>query len=234
MKFKIAPEIFQSFPSLVLGLVIADNLKNSSSSESVQSMLKAEMAEVVKRVGATPLKELPIVAAWHEVYKSFGANPKEYRPSIETLIRMSQKGASLSGINTAVDLYNLVSLKHMLPAGADDLDKVEGGLELRKARGHERFVQLGSGAISSPEAGEVVYCDENDVLCRRWNWRESDKTKITESSRRICFVVEGIPPSSPEIVRAACEDIEVLMSEYCQASCRTVLLDAAGAGEAEL
>ena len=183
MQFRIEPALFESFPSLVLGLVVAKGLKNSASDASVQAMLKDQMQEVANQFSAQTLSAIPVVKAWHDTYRQFGANPKDFRPSIETLIRMSIKAANLAGINTAVDLYNLVSLKHLIPAGADDLDRVEGFIELCFAKGTERFVQLGSGQISTPDVGEVVYRDQNDVLCRRWNWRESDKTKITEASR---------------------------------------------------
>ena len=91
---------------------------------------------------------------------------------------MILSGIELKSINNIVDIYNYVSIKHMTPMGGDDLDKVDGNITLKFAEGTEEFKELNSDEIKNPKQGEVVYCDDKEVLCRRWNWRECDKSKM--------------------------------------------------------
>jgi DNA/RNA-binding domain of Phe-tRNA-synthetase-like protein len=53
------------------------------------------------------------------------------------------------------------------------------------------------------------------VLCRRWNWRESDKTKLTESTSNAIVVLEGFDKN----IETATEELALLIEKYC--SCRT-------------
>ena len=51
-------------------------------------------------------------------------------------------GRELARINAFVDAYNAVSLAHVLPLGADDLDKVTPPLAFRYAREGDSFVDM--------------------------------------------------------------------------------------------
>src|SRR3989344_2939818 len=85
------------------------------------------------------------------------------------------------GLVIAKNIYNYISIKHVIPVGGDDLDKIDGDLELTFAKGNEKFVQLNSSEIDHPKKEEVIYKDDKEVTCRRWNWRECDKSKMTEA-----------------------------------------------------
>lgn len=69
--------------------------------------------------------------AWHTAYRSFGTNPRRIRPSVDVLGRRMDKKGTLLRINPAVDSYNVVSVRHGLPAGAFDLDHVTGDVHIR-------------------------------------------------------------------------------------------------------
>ena len=77
------------------------------------------------------------------MYRSFGTKPSDYRPSAEALVRRTLKTGKLPVINTAVDLYNIVSVKHIIPMGGFDADKVEGDIYLRVSEGMEIFTPRG-------------------------------------------------------------------------------------------
>jgi DNA/RNA-binding domain of Phe-tRNA-synthetase-like protein len=89
-------------------------------------------------------------------------------------------------VNAFVDLYNAVSLAHVLPLGADDLDKVTPPLAFRYAREGDSFVDMAEEGEQpeAPKPGEVVYADAAHVLCRRWNWRQDARTLITPATTR--------------------------------------------------
>ena len=141
------------------------------------------------------------------------------------MIRTILDGTPFPSINKAVDIYNAVSLKHTIPAGGDDLDRVEGEIVLTLAKGNERFIPLNGTDSIPPKPGEVVYRDAQDVLCRRWNWRECDKSKMTAASTNLCLVVEGLPPFSPEEVKQIANELAQTIENFCGGTSAVHLVD---------
>src|SRR5262249_17372961 len=160
--------------------------------------------------------------------RKFGAKPKDHPSSIENLLRRVLKGHRLPHINRLVDLYNAVSLRRLVPVGGEDLAAVDGDVELRFATDSEPAVRpLGQPAASAqpPKPGEVIYADSAGALCRRWNWKEADRTKLTEATTDGFLVVEGLPPVDRPGVEAALVDLSALLTAHCGGSVRTTLLD---------
>ena len=122
-------------------------------------------------------------------------------------------------------MHKYISIKHMVPVGGDDIDKVEGDIVLRLASGTETFRALNSEEIKNPKLGEVVYCDEKEVLCRRWNWRECDKSKMTETTKNVILVVEGLPPVSHIAAQEIIDELAELVKKYCGGDISKNILD---------
>lgn len=215
MKFKTTNEIFEKFPDLVIGVVIARNIDNKGINQEIINLIRDEEKRIQASFSTETLSQNPKIDVWRKAYSSFGAKPKKYKSSIENLYRMILKGIELRHINKIVDIYNYVSIKHMVPVGGDDIDKVEGDIVLKFATGNEKFVKLNSQEVKNPKPGEVVYIDNKEVLCRRWNWRECDKTKMTEETKNVCLVVEGLPPVTKEEVDSAINELADLVKKFC-------------------
>jgi len=124
-----------------------------------------------------------------------------------------------------VDIYNYVSLKHRIPLGGDDLDKVDGGITLCFACGDEPFTPLNSNDTEFAKSGEVVYADEKEILCRRWNWRECDKTKMRPETKNAVLVLEGLPPVRRKDIERAVKDLSALIHELSGGETREMFLD---------
>ena len=134
-------------------------------------------------------------------------------------------GRPLARVNAFVDLYNAVSLAHVLPLGADDLDQGTPPLAFRYARDGDSFVDMAEEgeAPEAPKAGEVVYADAGHVLCRRWNWRQDARTLITPATRRGVVTVQD---NGAGDVAAGANDLIDLITKFCGGSCRVVILNA--------
>jgi DNA/RNA-binding domain of Phe-tRNA-synthetase-like protein len=145
----------------------------------------------------------PHVAAWREAYRSFGSKPSKYLSSVEALLSRTLKGNDLPPINAIVDLYNAVSIRHVLPVGGEDRDTLTSDLVLRFAEGNEPFDAMSTGEIEHPDPSEVVFADSTGVTCRRWNWRQSARTQITPETRNIYFVLDSLPPYSLDSLHTA-------------------------------
>jgi DNA/RNA-binding domain of Phe-tRNA-synthetase-like protein len=125
------------------------------------------------------------------------------------------KGNSIWGINPLVDLYNFVSLKYVVPVGGENLAAVKGDVQLGFATGAETFMRLGSNENDPPLEGEVIYRDDVDVICRRWNWREAERTKLTASTTDAIIVIDGMAPMTRDQVEAALDELSQLIQQYC-------------------
>jgi DNA/RNA-binding domain of Phe-tRNA-synthetase-like protein len=167
----------------------------------------------------------PRITAWRDAFSVFGARPSKFQSSVEALVRRALRGDQLAAVSLLVGLYNAASLRHLLPVGGDDLDRIQGGLHLRRATGGEPYNELGSGISDPPSPGEVIYADDVKVLCRRWCWRQADDSKITTLSREVVLNIHGLPPASREQVEAAASDLAEQVPRFCGGSCSWYVLD---------
>jgi len=234
MKLKIDTKIFKRFPGLRIGVVTGRNIDNHGFSDEIMQLIRKREKEIRENHNTETLSQHPKIQSWREAYSSFGAKPKKYKSSVESLYRMVLKGLDLRHINKIVDLYNYISMKHMIPAGGDDMAKVDGDIILKFAAGDEPFTALNSKEMETAKEGEVVYADSKEVLCRRWNWRECDKTKMTEETKDVVLVVEALPPVTREELEEVEEDLSRLITEYCGGEIRTDILLDEGKRETEV
>jgi DNA/RNA-binding domain of Phe-tRNA-synthetase-like protein len=171
------------------------------------------------------VSEHPNIQNWRKAYTKFGAG-SHYRSSIETLVKRVSKGDNLPSINNLVDIYNLISLKHLLPVGGEDLRRIQGNIELTTATGEEHFKAIYSETNESPQKGEIIYVDGyRDVLCRRFNWREADKSKITEQTKDAIIYIEGISPVNAIETKEAMQDMVGYMEKFCSGSVELFLIN---------
>jgi DNA/RNA-binding domain of Phe-tRNA-synthetase-like protein len=165
-----------------------------------------------KRIGADIVRPAWAEAhleAWRDAYRAFGAKPQRTPCSAEALWRRLEREGGIDPINTVVDLYNTVSLRYAVPVGGEDLSSYRGSPYLTLATGTERFQTMRDGqpADEIVEAGEVIWRDDAGVTCRRWNWRQTPRTRITESSTEIWFVIERLAPMPVDALHAAGDDL---------------------------
>jgi DNA/RNA-binding domain of Phe-tRNA-synthetase-like protein len=153
------------------------------------------------------VEQLPHVAAWRDAYRAFGAKPQRTRNSLEALLRRAASG--LPRVNRLTDLYNAVSVLHQIPLGGEDLSRYTGAPQLIRATGTEPFDTFADGAaiIEHPELGEVVWCDEAGVTCRRWNWRQARRTQLREDTTAALFILDALHPTTDDALTAAADDL---------------------------
>jgi len=191
MEFSIDKRIFDQVPTLKCGVLVLSNVENK---RDILETFNKEFSQIEKYViskfDGMELSEYPLVKKWREIYKGFGE--KKARSSIEALVRRVSGGKGLYSINPLVDLYNIASLKFELPFGGEDLDAMKAPLELTVANGDEDFLCLGATQTESPNKGEIIYKSGDVVVCRNFNYRESDITKLTKDTRNAIIVIEDV------------------------------------------
>lgn len=136
------------------------------------------------------------LAAWDQVFKGFGAKPARTPCSAQALRKRVLRDGVLPAIDPVVDLYNVISIEYAIPVGGEDLAAYVGAPRLVIADGSECFDTLKEGLPTqeAPAPGEVVWRDDLGVTCRRWNWRQGIRTRLSLSSPRMWFILECLPP----------------------------------------
>ncbi|GAB3192707.1 B3/4 domain-containing protein [Geodermatophilus arenarius] len=187
-------------------LLTADGLQGGPSDAVSERVLAAAEATARERLDGRRPEELPHPAAWREAYRAFGAKPQRTRPSVEALLRRLNADG-LPRVDRITDVYNAVSVAHLLPLGGEDRTAYAGPPRLVRADGSEPFDTTAGGetVVEHPEPGEVVWRDDAGVTCRRWNWRQGVRTRITTGTTSALFILDVLDPMTDDDAHAAAD-----------------------------
>lgn len=197
-------------------VVEARGLVNGPSDEASSALLDEAAARLATRLGGTPPQDEPHIAAWRAAYAAFGAKPSRTRNSAEALARRALADGGLPRVNRLVDVYNAISVAHVIPVGGEDLDRIEGEMRLVRAAGEEPFETAAGGeqVVEHPEPGEVVWRDTAGVTCRRWNWRQGVRTRLTETSTGALFLLERMAPMTLDALEEAGVELAETLEKF--------------------
>lgn len=226
MRLFIPKEVFDIFDAPIIGVIIAKNLDNHGESAEVDHLLRN--TELETRIQFARLEicgQHPNITAWRQAYKKFGSDSRQYRCSAESLVRRVLKDESVPHINKLVDLCNYISLKYVIPVGGEDMDAIRGELRLAFSDGTEPFVRLNGTENEPPNKGEMVYKDDEGVVCRRWNWREADRTKLTENTQNAVIVLDALAPTNRAAVEQAANELADFIKQHCGGEIGIEVLD---------
>jgi DNA/RNA-binding domain of Phe-tRNA-synthetase-like protein len=204
---RVDAAVFALRPDYRALLLTAGGLVPGPGDQASDALLQAAEAAAREALRDRPVDQLPHVAAWREAYRAFGAKPQRTRNSLEALTRRA--GAGLPRVNRLTDLYNAVSVLHQIPLGGEDLTRYTGAPQLIRATGTEPFDTVADGdtVTEYPDPGEVVWCDEAGVTCRRWNWRQARRTQLREDTTTALFILDALDPVTDQALHAAADDL---------------------------
>jgi DNA/RNA-binding domain of Phe-tRNA-synthetase-like protein len=173
-------------------LAVVTGVRGGPSDDASDAALRRAEESARQRLAGSPPESLPEIAAWREAFLGFGVKPRQARSSVEALVRRVDSG--LPRIDRLTDLYNAVSVEHLVPVGGENLDRYAGPPRLVRAVGDETFdtVVDGEPTTVTVDPGEVVWRDDLGVTCRRWNWRQCVRTRLDESTTSILFILDGL------------------------------------------
>src|SRR4051794_12664481 len=197
--------VFALRPGYRAVLITADGLRGGPGDATSERLLTGAETTARELLDGRPPEELPHPAAWREAYRAFGAKPQRTRPSVEALLRRLDVG--LPRIDRITDAYNAVSVAPLLPIGGEDRAAYRGPARLVRAEGSEPFDTTAGGepVNEHPEPGEVVWRDDAGVTCRRWNWRQGIRTRITTDTSSAVFILDALDPLTDDAVHAAAD-----------------------------
>jgi elongation factor P--beta-lysine ligase/DNA/RNA-binding domain of Phe-tRNA-synthetase-like protein len=206
-------EFASKYPSASVGYAVMTNVQVMKRNDNLVDALDAL---VKKYEGLTVEKILgfPEIQSYHKMYKQMGVDLHSRRPSPEALLRRVAEGKGLYQVNSLVDAYNLVVLKHRVSLGAFNLKLMRLPISVEIASGGEMIELLGKGKTSITQ-GEVFYRDMIGPYNLDYNYRDAERTKITEDTTDIVVNVDGIGEITPEKVRQVLVDAVKTIQMYC-------------------
>ena len=212
----VSDEVRALAPGFTHVAIEAHSLVSGPSTEATSALLDDAARRLADRLDGRAPHEDPHMAAWRAVYTAFGAKPSRTRNSAEALAKRALSDAGLPRINVLVDIYNAISVAHLIPVGGEDLDRIQGAMHLVRAAGDEEFVTVAGGeeTVEHPDTGEVVWRDEAGVTCRRWNWRQGPRTRLTEESTSALFLLESLAPMPVADVEQAGAELAELLEKF--------------------
>ena len=212
--YRVADDILQMFPGYRLGVLVYSGLDNAGSHDELTKLLRSAEESARARVVGN-VTEGAVVAAWRDAYKRFGAKPSEHRSSIEALLRRVLKPDSIPTINPLVDVGTTVSLMNLVPTGVHPIRRESTEIALRLARTEDRFQAVAGQEPEDVTPSEVVLADQADILTRRWTWRQSANTRMTQSTTRAFFNIDALDVSSDNALEAAMNEANKLVARFC-------------------
>ena len=204
---RVDDAVFALRPDYRAVLLAVDGVVPAGGDHASEALLRHAESVARQALREHPVEQLPHVAAWREAYRAFGAKPQRTRNSVEALTRRAEDG--LPRVNRLTDIYNAVSVVHRIPVGGEDLSRYRGAPQLVRATGAEPFDTTANGAavIEHPDAGEVVWCDDAGVTCRRWNWRQARRTQLSDDTTAALFILDALAPMTDAELDAAADDL---------------------------
>lgn len=148
------------------------------------------------------LSQDPLLNSYRSLHWSYGMDPTKKRGSSEAVLRRVLQGENLWRISNLVDIVNIASAFHKIPIGLIDADKIQGQLIVRKARKGELFRRIGGEQIQC-RGRELVLADDIGIVCYGFAIHDSDRTKVTKSSKSVLLLHYGSEGATKDILSEA-------------------------------
>ena len=184
-KFILKQDFLDLFPEAQIGVLVCRGIDNHVKDEDKYAGWLRECEKLSAQYTENPeFTSNPVIRGWRDAFYKF----------------KTKKG------------YNGISLKYGVPIGGEDIDKFEGDMRLTIAEGGEDFVTYGSeGKSEPPSEGEVIYRDDFGAVCRCWNWREAERTMLTEDTVNAFMIIEAHNADSAVNMDAAPDELKAMI-----------------------
>jgi DNA/RNA-binding domain of Phe-tRNA-synthetase-like protein len=220
MHFRHTDDIWNDYPELVAGVIVADGI---SADVQIDARLADFTARARSRLAARSEGEFPEIQAWRRVFTKMGLKPTQYRCAAEALLRRYRKEWALPHIHPLVDLCNAVSLAYAIPVAVFDRARIDGYAEVRYATGSETYFAF-SGEEEHPESHEVIYADaDGRAHARRWTNRQSSYSAVRNETTGVLIVAEAMHASAAADVSGVIDAITDNLAAVWSACVQTAI-----------
>lgn len=228
MEFSHHPAIRAQYPELAAGALHARGIRRDVEAEALIARHEAVARQRLAQAGSE--SELPEIQAWRRAFSRMGLKPTQYRCASESLLRRFKKEGAMPRIHPLIDACNAISMAHAIPIAVLDVARIEGALQVRHARGDERYLTFG-GETEHPEAGEVSFVDDaGNAHARRWTNRQSGLSAVRDDTAQVLIVAEAMHAGGADDVARLVQAVDDALREVWGINASSALLTPASPG----
>ncbi len=215
MLFELSDDLLARQPTYFVGVVFVHDAVTPTPENvgKLQHALQTATQAAPWKLGGAGLHGHPAIARWEQAFESEGLNPRTHVPSVAALAQRCLRGDYIHSINPAADIANLISLKHLVPVGAHDLERLPGDIAVRLSRDEDTFIPSSGDDAEELPSAEPVYATGNEIRTRRWVWRQAEEAMTTAESRTIVFPIDGFMDGTADRVETATQELALLVKE---------------------
>ena len=147
----------------------------------------------------------PLLKVYREMHRQLGGDPQMV-PAVENLLVRGILKNRFPTVNSVVDVANLVSLKHLVPIGLFDRDRITGNPELTVAVSGDQFLPIGKEKPVKLLPETPILKDADGIFSAVGS-RDSKRTMITDATRNVLVFswgIEGVDPGFMSQVLEEC------------------------------
>lgn len=215
-KVVVDQSFWDLFPDAQVNILYANGIDNHDTDKNVaerRKMLANAVKEADKFLTNETFRLNPVIDQWRKAYQQF-KKKKGARTSIEALLKRANQGRTFDPIDPMVDVYNSISMTYGVPVGMEGRDKIKGAMHLGQVDGGQVFRPVGADDDEPTLPGEICYYDEEGAVCRCLNWRDAQRTMLTEDSQNVVAVIESVNAKQAERANEAMEELSKLINKY--------------------
>ena len=212
--FCIDSNVNEIYPSISIGIALIKGVKIKKTDRELEKEKKG-FVEKLENLTTEEIGKYPEIASYRRLYKEMGVDWHSKRPSPEALLRRVALKKGLYNVNTCVDAYNLVVMLNRVSVGAFDADKIKFPTVLRFANEGDEILLLGDEKPTRYTSKELAYYDQAGGYNIDFNYRDAQRTMVTEGTSDLWINVDGVYDISTEQVQKTLEESIEKIIKYC-------------------
>lgn len=222
--FSIDPVMAEKYPSINIGIAIIKDVNiqknNPELQKEIDEFINSFTPRSFSEVGQNSLNNelissYPEILSYRKLYKQMGLDWHSKRPSPEALLRRIALKKGLYNVNTCVDAYNLIVMKHHVSIGAFDYDRIKFPTILRFPKFGEEILLLGDEQPTKYKPTDLAYFDQMGGYNIYFNYRDAQRTAVQIETKNIILNIDGVYDISRGQVEKSLQESIDIITKYC-------------------
>ena len=220
MKIVVKRNVFRKFNSLKIAFILVRNTNNKKELAEAKH-LSEEVEELIRLTyNKDTLKNHDLISPWAVAQQEFGKKAIHYHTSVERLIKKVLADKNIATKDVLTNLMQYISLKHVVPFGIDDYEKINGDLTFALSSGKEK-----ASVLKKLKKNALYYKDEKSVLGTKLDFWKSKKTALNNKSTSALIHFEFLPPITDKKLNEIVDETANLIRTFCGGYVTAYLLD---------
>jgi DNA/RNA-binding domain of Phe-tRNA-synthetase-like protein len=210
MKITVKKKVFKKFSNLKIAFLSVQNIDNNKKLKESIHLLNEVEHLIHLTFNKDTIKNHNLISPWAVAQEEFGKKAKHYHTSVERLLKKVLAKKSIATKNVLTNLMRYIALKHIIPFGIDNHDKIHGNLTFDLSSGKEKV-----SILKKLKKNALYYQDEKNVLGTKLDFWKSKKTILNNKSKSALIHFEVLPPITQKKLNEITKETVNLIKTFC-------------------